>query len=158
MIVRAPVPDLLRPLSAVPDPVFAGELVGPGLAVEPGPGAGVAVSPVDGRVAALHPHAYVAVAGGRGVRVHLGVDTVRLDGAGFAPLVEVGATVACGQPMVRWDPVAAAAGGLRLICPVVALDATASDLSAPASGPGRAASGSPIPCQGRYFGGGAVGR
>lgn len=135
MIVRAPVPGLVRPLSAVPDPVFARELVGPGLAVEPGPAAGLAVSPVDGRVSTLHPHAYVVVAAGRGVLVHLGVDTVRLDGAGFAPLVEVGATVACGQPMVRWDPAVVAAGGFWLICPVVALDATASDLSAPASGP-----------------------
>jgi PTS system glucose-specific IIA component len=134
VIVRAPVPGRVRPLTAVPDPVFAQEMVGPGLAVEPVLAAGVAVSPVDGRVSTLHPHAYVVVAGERGVLVHLGIDTVRLDGAGFELLVEAGATVACGQPMVRWDPAAVQAGGLSPICPVVALDATASDLSAPASG------------------------
>ena len=134
MIVRAPVAGLVRPLSAVPDPVFAAALTGPGLAVEPAPGPGVAVSPVDGRISTLHPHAYVVVADGRAVLVHLGLDTVRLDGAGFELLVESGATVACGQPLVRWDPAAILARGLSPICPVVALDAAASDLSAPASG------------------------
>ena len=64
------------------------------------------------------------LAGDRGVLVHLGIDTVRLDGAGFELLVEAGATVVCGQPMVRWDPAAVQAGGLSPICPVVALDAT----------------------------------
>lgn len=132
MIVRAPVAGLVRPLSAVPDPVFATAMLGPGLAVEPAPLPGVAVSPVDGRVSTLHPHAYVVVAGGRGVLVHLGLDTVRLAGAGFEPLVGAGATVACGQPMIRWNPAAVRAAGLSPICPVVALDAA--DLSASASG------------------------
>ena len=135
MIVTAPVPGLARPLSAVPDPVFAGAMVGPGRAVAPVLAARVAVSPVDGRVSTLHPHAYVVVAGDRGVLVHLGIDTVRLDGAGFELLVEAGATVARGQPMVRWDPAAVQAGGLSPICPVVALDAVASALSGLASGP-----------------------
>ena len=142
MIVRAPVAGLVRPLSVVPDPVFAGSMVGPGLVIEPLPAPGVAVSPVDGRVSVLHPHAYVVVAGGRGVLVHLGLDTVLLGGAGFEALVEAGATVACGQPMVRWDPAAVRAGGLSAACPVLALDATASDLSAPASG--SVAAGDPL--------------
>lgn len=135
MIVAAPVPGRAVPLAAVPDPVFARGMVGPGLAVEPVLAAGVAVSPVDGVVARLHPHAYVVVAGGLGVLVHLGIDTVRLAGAGFELLVGVGATVACGQPVARWDPAAVRAGGLCPTCPVVALDAAAADLSGPASGP-----------------------
>lgn len=144
MIVRAPVAGLVRPLSVVPDPVFAGALVGPGLVIEPAPAPAVAVSPVDGRVAVLHPHAYVVVAGGRGVLVHLGLDTVRLAGAGFELLVEAGATVACGQPMVRWNPAAVRAGGLCPVCPVVALAAAAADLSAPASG--SVSAGDPLFC------------
>jgi PTS system glucose-specific IIA component len=134
VIVRSPVPGTVQTLAAVPDPVFAEEMVGPGLAVFPELAPGVAVSPVDGRVSTLHPHAYVVLAGDRGVLVHLGIDTVRLDGAGFELLVEAGATVVCGQPMVRWDPAAVQAGGLSPICPVVALDATAADLSDLASG------------------------
>jgi PTS system N-acetylglucosamine-specific IIA component len=134
VIVLAPVRGRVRPLSEVPDPVFAQEMVGPGLAVDPVLAPAVALSPVDGVVSTLHPHAYVVLAGERGVLVHLGLDTVRLEGAGFELLVEAGATVACGQPMVRWDPAAVQAGGLSPICPVVALDATATDLSDLASG------------------------
>jgi PTS system N-acetylglucosamine-specific IIA component len=134
VIVAAPVPGTVLPLAAVPDPVFAGSMVGPGLALDPVPGPGVVVAPVAGRIATLHPHAFVVVAGDRGVLVHLGIDTVRLDGAGFELLVEAGATVACGQPMVRWDPAAVQAGGLSAVCPVVALDATAGSLSDLASG------------------------
>ena len=134
MIVAAPVPGTVLPLAAVPDPVFAEAMVGPGLALRPVPRPGVVVSPVAGLVSTLHPHAFVVVSGGRGVLVHLGIDTVRLDGAGFELLVEAGATVACGQPMVRWDPAAVQAGGLSAVCPVVALDAAAEALSGLASG------------------------
>jgi sugar PTS system EIIA component len=134
VIVVAPVAGRVLPLSAVPDPVFADALVGPGLAVAPMPTPAVAVSPVDGRVSTLHPHAYVVVTGGRGVLVHLGIDTVRLGGAGFELLVEADATVACGQPMVRWDPAAVQSGGLSSLCPVIALDAAAAELSELATG------------------------
>jgi PTS system N-acetylglucosamine-specific IIA component len=136
VIVTTPVAGRVLPLSAVPDPVFADALVGPGLAVAPAPTPApvVAVSPVDGRVSTLHPHAYVVVSGDRGVLVHLGIDTVRLGGAGFELLVEAGATVACGQPMVRWDPAAVQGGGLSALCPVIALDAAAAELAELASG------------------------
>jgi PTS system glucose-specific IIA component len=135
VIVTAPVGGRVLPLTEVPDPVFAEAMVGPGLAVLPALEPGVATAPVAGQVSMLHPHAYVVVAGDRGVLVHLGIDTVRLGGAGFEMLVEVGATVVSGQPMVRWDPAAVQAGGLSPVCPVVALDATAGSLSALASGP-----------------------
>ena len=53
-----------------------------------------AVSPVAGTVLKLHPHAFVVLTPeGIGVLVHLGIDTVRLDGAGFELLVEEKATV-----------------------------------------------------------------
>jgi sugar PTS system EIIA component len=134
VIVAAPVAGRVLPLTEVPDPVFAAEMVGPGLAVLPAGGASVVVSPVDGVVTTLHPHAFVVAAGERGVLVHLGIDTVRLGGAGFELLVDAGATVAGGQPMVRWDPAAVQAGGLSPVCPVVALDAGSGDLSALAAG------------------------
>jgi sugar PTS system EIIA component len=135
VIVAAPLAGLVLPLTEVPDPVFAESMVGPGLALRPRrPGPVTAVSPVEGRVATLHPHAYVVVQGERGVLVHLGIDTVKLAGAGFELLVEAGATVSCGQPMVRWDPAAVQAGGLSPVCPVLALDAAIEDLSALASG------------------------
>ena len=127
LVVHAPVTGRVVPLSDVPDLVFAEEMVGPGVAVEPDPGPGTAVAPVDGRVVVLHAHAFVVQsADGRGVLVHLGIDTVQLEGEGFELLVAVGDEVTAGTPVVRWDPSAVAAAGRAAVCPVVALDAPSS--------------------------------
>ena len=124
LLVRSPVAGRVVPLSDVPDLVFAEEMVGPGLAVEPDPGPGTVVAPVDGQVVVLHAHAFaVQSASGRGVLVHLGIDTVQLQGEGFELLVAKGDQVTAGTPVVRWDPSAVAAAGRSAVCPVVALDA-----------------------------------
>ena len=88
------------------------------------------VAPCAGVVVKLHPHAYVLLApsadagpnGGRGVHVHLGIDTVQLGGEGFTLLVDEGDTVTAGQELVAWSPTAVAAGGRSPLVPVVALD------------------------------------
>ena len=127
--VLSPVKGVLAPITEVPDPVFAEAMVGPGVAVHPELTAGDAVSPVDGTVVTLHPHAFVvATADGAGVLVHLGIDTVKLQGEGFTLHVAKGATVRAGQPVIGWDPAAVRAGGKSPICPVVALDATVDSL------------------------------
>ena len=124
LVVTSPLAGRVVPLSDVPDLVFAEEMVGPGLAVEPDPGPGTVVSPVDGQVGVLHAHAFaVQTAAGRGVLVHLGIDTVQLQGEGFELLVAKGDEIAAGTPVVRWDPSAVAAAGRSAVCPVVALDA-----------------------------------
>src|SRR4029077_1767450 len=84
----------------------------------------IAVSPIAGTLVKLKPHAFV-VAGrdGRGVLVHLGIDTVNLDGAGFELLAVEGTQVAVWTPVIRWTPAEIEAGGLSPICPVIALDA-----------------------------------
>ncbi|MFY0408353.1 PTS sugar transporter subunit IIA [Solicola sp. PLA-1-18] len=122
--VLAPVAGAVQALADVPDPVFAGEIVGSGVAVAPSADGPVeAVSPVDGTVVKLHPHAYVVVAAdGTGVLVHLGIDTVQLGGEGFELLAAEGQTVTAGQPVVRWDPAAIAAGGRSAVVPVVLMD------------------------------------
>lgn len=122
--VTSPLAGRVVGLTAVPDPVFSAAMVGPGSAVEPAEGPSTAVAPVDGVVASLHPHAFVVTDEvGRGVLTHLGIDTVQLGGEGFELLVSAGEPVACGQPMVRWEPRAVAATGRSPMCPVVALDA-----------------------------------
>ncbi len=129
--VRAPVAGRAVRLADVPDEVFAQGLVGPGTAIDPKPAPDDALAPVSGLLAKLHPHAFVVVAeGGRGVLVHLGIDTVQLRGAGFELLAKEGEPVAAGQPLVRWDAAAVAASGRSPVCPVVALDAPWSALSA----------------------------
>lgn len=117
-------------LAAVPDPVFSGAMVGPGTAVDPVREPSAAVSPVDGIVVSLHPHAFVVIDDeGHGVLTHLGIDTVQLNGQGFELLVNKGDTVRRGDPVVRWNPAEVEAAGKSPICPVVALEATAESLS-----------------------------
>ncbi|MGE6775996.1 PTS sugar transporter subunit IIA, partial [Bacillus velezensis] len=99
--VTAPLAGRAIGLPAVPDPVFAGAMVGPGMAIDPVREPGEAVSPVDGVVVSLHPHAFVVVdSDGHGVLTHLGIDTVQLNGEGFELLVSKGDTVTRGQAMV----------------------------------------------------------
>jgi sugar PTS system EIIA component len=122
--VLAPIPGQVLPLAEVPDPVFAAAMVGPGAAVDPPRGPVQAVAPVDGRIVKLHPHAFVVVtASGRGVLVHLGIDTVQLKGEGFRLLAAEGDEVAAGTPLVEWDAAAVEAGGRSPVSPVIALDA-----------------------------------
>ncbi|PZG25643.1 phosphoenolpyruvate--carbohydrate phosphotransferase [Spongiactinospora gelatinilytica] len=124
--VRAPVAGSAAPLSTVPDPVFSAGMVGPGLAIDPPRAPLVSVAPIDGKIMKLHPHAFVIVGDdGRGVLVHLGIDTVQLRGAGFSVLATEGARIRAGEPVVAWDPAAVEAGGRSPVCPVVALDASA---------------------------------
>lgn len=156
MTMVAPLSGRVVALADVPDAVFAQEIVGPGLAIEPlaagsdptrseattdgtarehddaadgsseGQAAeapdGVVVAPVSGTVASLFPHAFaIETPDARTVLVHLGIDTVTLQGTGFDVLVAQGDEVVVGQHLLTWDPVAVAAGGLATVCPVVAL-------------------------------------
>lgn len=126
LAVFSPVAGHLVELGDVPDPVFSGALVGPGVAVDPVRDTAVqAVSPVAGQLVKLHPHAFVVqTADGAGVLVHLGIDTVQLEGAGFEVHVNEGDEVAIGSPVVTWDTVAVESGGRSPVVPVVALEAT----------------------------------
>ncbi|HSO63717.1 MAG TPA: PTS glucose transporter subunit IIA [Ornithinibacter sp.] len=133
--VLAPVTGLVRPLADVPDPVFAAEMVGAGVAIEPSGGSAEALSPVAGTLVTLHPHAYVVVtAEGTGILVHLGIDTVKLDGEGFELLVEEKAIVEAGQPVTRWDPTDVAARGLSPMVAVCVLDTTAGAVTSEVTG------------------------
>lgn len=122
--VLAPIGGSVIPLSDVPDPVFAGQMVGSGAAVEPPVGVAFdVVSPVAGKVVKLLPHAFVVVEpSGRGVLTHVGIDTVKLKGEGFKLLVAQGDTVEAGEPVMHVDPTAALAAGYSMVSPVVVLD------------------------------------
>ena len=135
LLVGAPLAGLAIALGDVPDLVFAEAMVGPGAAVDPHRGPLIAHAPITGTLVKLKPHAFVVVgADGRGVLVHLGIDTVNLDGAGFEVLAEEGTVIAAGTPVIRWNPAEVAAKGLSPVCPVIALDAAASSVEPVASG------------------------
>jgi glucose-specific phosphotransferase system IIA component len=135
MQVLSPCPGRVFPISDVSDPVFAAEMVGPGVAIEPAPEQTTVVAPVAGTILKLHPHAFAMVtADGAGVLVHLGIDTVTLDGAGFELLATEGATVAAGDPMVSWNPATIHGDGVSTTVMVVALDRPPGSLANLATG------------------------
>ncbi|MFT3971514.1 MAG: glucose PTS transporter subunit IIA [Micropruina sp.] len=121
--ILAPVPGRPVPLKDVPDATFAQGIVGYGLAIDPPRGVIQAVAPIGGSVLTLWPHAYVIVSPeGVGVLVHLGLDTVQLNGQGFTAHVAQGDVVEAGQPMITFDVPAVEATGRNPIIPVVVMD------------------------------------
>jgi len=135
MQVLAPCPGRVFPITEVSDPVFAGEMVGPGIAIDPSPGRTTVVAPVAGTILKLHPHAFaMATADGLGILVHLGINTVRLDGAGFELVATEGSTVSAGDPMVTWDPAAVTGDDITTTVMVVVLDRPAGTVSSPVLG------------------------
>jgi sugar PTS system EIIA component len=135
MYVATPVSGTAIGLAQVPDPVFSQSMVGPGAAVDPDRGLQIAVAPIAGTLIKLKPHAYVIITeDGKGVLVHLGIDTVNLEGRGFELIAREGDTMAAGQPVVRWNPADVEAGGLSPAVPVIALDAESGQIDAVAQG------------------------
>jgi PTS system glucose-specific IIA component len=130
MQILSPVAGRAMPITEVPDPVFAGLMVGPGVGIDPVRQAGTAVAPISGTIVKLHPHAYVISGDSGSVLVHLGIDTVQLKGEGFTLHAAEGATVNAGDAVVSWDPAAVEAGGKSPAVPVVALEGSADALSA----------------------------
>ncbi|MEU4649077.1 PTS sugar transporter subunit IIA [Nocardia fluminea] len=122
--VLAPLPGKVVALSEVPDQVFAEQIVGSGVALDPDRtrGALTVTAPIAGKILKLHPHAFVILGQGVGVLVHLGIDTVKLKGEGFELLATEGDTVEAGTPIVTFDPTETAATGYSVICPVVVMD------------------------------------
>jgi len=94
----------LVPIEAVPDPVFAGRMMGDGLAIEPSEG--VLYAPCDGRIVQLQTsrHACILEAeNGARILLHIGVDTVLLKGEGFVARVAQDDVVSAGQPLIEFD-------------------------------------------------------
>ncbi|EIE40354.1 PTS system, glucose-specific IIABC component [Mycoplasmopsis canis UF31] len=101
-------PGKLKMLNEVNDPVFSIGAMGEGFAIEFSESAESVIlkAPVSGKLELIFPtkHAY-AFESQNGIKVllHIGVDTVNLQGEGFEPLVEVGKEVKAGEPLVKVD-------------------------------------------------------
>ncbi|OKL49349.1 PTS sugar transporter subunit IIA [Boudabousia marimammalium] len=128
---NAPLSGKVVALEDVPDPVFSGEIVGPGVAIIPDATEDVTVvSPVAGKIIKIHPHAFVILTDEKvGALVHLGLDTVELDGEGFQVHRENKAEVTVGEEMVTWNPVEIEKGGRNPIVPVIAMETKKEQLS-----------------------------
>ena len=128
--VLAPVQGRAVALSDVPDPTFAQAMVGSGAAIGPPRDVVAAVAPVSGKLVRLYPHAYIVMTADTvGVLVHLGLDTVQLEGEGFTLRVREGDEVQAGQAVVTYDVPAVAAKGRNPIVPVVVLDKQPEDIA-----------------------------
>ena len=104
LVLRAPLSGIIWPLERVPDPVFAQKLVGDGLSIDPTDA--ILRAPCAGEVVHLHPASHaltLRAAGGVEVMMHIGIDTVALQGAGFTPRVKAGDKVEVGTPLIEFD-------------------------------------------------------
>lgn len=123
LTVLSPLAGTLVPLAEVPDATFAKGIVGHGLAIDPPREVVDVVAPVTGRILKLWPHAFaLQAADGTGVLVHLGIDTVQLEGEGFSAYAAQGDEVEIGQPILRYDVPAVEAAGRNPVVPVIVLD------------------------------------
>jgi len=143
--VLSPMPGRVANLSEVPDPMFAEAMLGPGLAIDPPRGPVVAVAPVSGTLASLFPHAMgIEAEGGYSILVHLGLETVQLNGEGFTLLKAKGDTVVAGEPIIEWDPAVIEAGGLPVITPLIAIQAEAGAITQLVSDGTQVEAGTPV--------------
>ena len=118
--IIAPFDGWCAPLDEVPDPVFAGRLLGDGLAIDPT--SGILIAPCDGEIVTLPASGHaVSIRSPHGVDVliHVGIDTVQLGGRGFDPRVKPGARVKAGDELIRFDLDVVARGAKSLMTPIV---------------------------------------
>ena len=116
----SPLDGQVKPLSQATDPVFSSGVMGQGVVIEPSPGE--LVSPVNGTVTVLFPtkHA-VGIVSEEGVELlmHIGMDTVSLDGKGFEAHVAQGDKVVVGQQLISFDTNVIKEAGLITETPVI---------------------------------------
>ena len=118
--VVSPLAGQVKPLSQATDPVFSSGVMGQGVVIEPSQGE--LVSPVNGTVTVLFPtkHA-VGIVSEEGVELlmHIGMDTVSLDGKGFEAHVAQGDKVVVGQQLISFDMDVIKEAGLVTETPVI---------------------------------------
>ena len=118
--IKAPAKGQLITLDNVPDEVFSTGMMGQGVAIQPSNGE--IFSPINGTVQTIFPtkHA-IGLVGEQGaeVLIHMGLDTVNLQGKGYDILVTEGQSVSVGEPLVNMDLQAIQSEGYQTITPII---------------------------------------
>ncbi|WP_210134771.1 beta-glucoside-specific PTS transporter subunit IIABC [Staphylococcus sp. GDX8P80P] len=118
--VYAPLNGLIVPLSEVDDPIFSQGMMGKGVAIQPE--SHEIKAPIDGTISmvAVSKHA-IGITSSNGVEllVHVGLDTVKLNGKGFYLLVSENERVKAGQPILKFDASYIKEQGYDMITPIL---------------------------------------
>lgn len=119
-IIQSPITGEVIPLSKVNDPTFASELLGKGVAIIPEEGK--VYAPVNGKITALlDSHHAIGITSDTGVEIliHVGIDTVELDGKHYTPKVKNGQDVTQGDLLLEFDKSAIIEAGYEVVTPVI---------------------------------------
>lgn len=119
-VVASPLTGRVVQLKDVADPAFSSEALGKGVAIQPTEG--VVYSPVNGKIVTVFPtgHAIgIVTDAGAELLIHIGLDTVNLDGKGFETFVKADDTVTVGQKLVEFDMDVIKEAGYSTVTPIV---------------------------------------
>ncbi|MUK88557.1 PTS glucose transporter subunit IIA [Ornithinibacillus sp. L9] len=126
--IIAPIDGEIVALEEVPDPVFSQKMMGDGVAIKPT--SGKIVAPVDGEVVQVAPtkHAIgIRAEDGTEILIHVGLETVSLNGEGFTVDVNTGDQVSVGQPMLTVNLEYVKENAKDIITPIVITNSNNSD-------------------------------
>ncbi|WP_430616565.1 PTS system beta-glucoside-specific transporter subunit IIABC [Enterococcus sp. DIV0176] len=118
--LKSPLTGKVLPLSEVADQVFSSGAMGKGIAIEPEKGE--LVAPADGEITTIFPtgHAVgLTTTDGIEILMHIGMDTVELNGTGFETVVKQGDQVKAGDLLAKFDIEAIHAAGYSTVTPIV---------------------------------------
>lgn len=142
-LLHAPVDGLVIAIADVPDPAFSQETLGPGIAIEPlgdtlrAPAAGKVI-----QCAAAAHAVTLELAPGIEILLHLGIDTVHLNGNGLEMLVHEGQRINAGTPLIRFDIDKVARSATSLMTPIISVGQKKLQITPVAKG--RISAGAPL--------------
>jgi sugar PTS system EIIA component len=116
----APIDGIVIDISEVPDKVFAERMAGDGVAIESS--GNIVVAPADGKLTMIFKtnHAFgITTSEGIEILVHIGIDTVALEGNGFERLAEEGQEIKAGKPIIKLNRDEIVKKGYSLVTPVI---------------------------------------
>ena len=125
VIIKSPVTGVADRIENAPDEGFAAKMMGDGMVVEPK--SAEVVAPADGTVAFVFPSKHAigfSTSDGIEMLLHMGIDTVKLDGKGFEVFVQDGDTVRTGDLLMKLDIEYIRANAPSLVSPVICTELT----------------------------------